>query len=114
MEQMGLGEPENVQICIKIVKVSEGKIVLNTYIEVNTMELTIANIAYWVLFVIRTTIGASFVLVNFLGALNRQLGTIFFFSIVDGRGIFGELKRQEPEYAHLAENVWCVYVTGNV
>ncbi|GBN62576.1 hypothetical protein AVEN_81867-1 [Araneus ventricosus] len=50
-----------------------------------------------------------FVLMNFLGALNRQLDSTSFLMIVEARSIFGEMKRQEPECANLAENAGCAH-----
>ncbi|GBN52969.1 hypothetical protein AVEN_218373-1 [Araneus ventricosus] len=50
-----------------------------------------------------------FVLPNFLEKLKRQLGSNSFLAIVDACRIFGQLKRQEPEYANLAENAWRAY-----
>ncbi|GBN91166.1 hypothetical protein AVEN_67622-1 [Araneus ventricosus] len=52
---------------------------------------------------------AFYVLANFLGALDHQLGSASFLAIVDTRSIFGDLKSQEPECANLAENAWFAY-----
>ncbi|GBN70746.1 hypothetical protein AVEN_42424-1 [Araneus ventricosus] len=73
------------------------------------MELTIVNIIYWILFRYTHTTWNFFVLANFLGALNLQLGSISFLAIVDACCIFGELEHQKPKCANLAENARCAY-----
>ncbi|GBO05738.1 hypothetical protein AVEN_211026-1 [Araneus ventricosus] len=105
---------------------------LNSQIEMNIFELTIANIVYCVLFGHTHNIlfrvhadpakGAKhvtsrrsahhlahFVLANILGALNRQFGSISCLTMVDALCILGELQRQEPEYANLVGNACGLY-----
>ncbi|GBM39526.1 hypothetical protein AVEN_270710-1 [Araneus ventricosus] len=88
MKQMGLDEKENVQI-------NEGEIVLNSQIVVNG--------AYYCQHCILGTFPLYtrhfFALANFLGALNRHLGSNSFLTMVAERCISGKL---EPECANLA------------